>query len=400
MEKFGEIAKAGKNFVCGLYNNQPNLVIPIISDIHKFWWDDFCNPGNDPEAPPLPPPPKPLFNGGQCPVLYEVTTNGVYFTTPTDAGRPLGENKNFVYGPIVGVKTVRAGSAASGASITHYIEAKNSAGQPTDYRFAGSGGGVGVWRGYAFITGIKRMDNQPDNCGNPRPDFPPVSPAPPSGVVSPPITIVNNDNTTTEINFNFAPIPLPVPPIIAFPKLVINIEKLGAEVNVKIPVEFNFDGTINIGTGGGGGGFGQPDRDEINNIKNVINNNNEKITNIKNEITNITNNNNNAPPKPADYLPPRTNLPPGEHQQSYLAFVELSLTQVPVNAKTQSGKTASDVLYAGWFEWRRAGYNTPREPIHFKKNVFVAPKGVDGFAYTLYNGFVGTATAVSNKEKV
>lgn len=400
MEKFGKIAKAGKNFVCGLYNKFPQEIIPVIGDIQKFWWDDFCNPGNDPEAPALPPPPKPLFNGGQCPVLYEVATNGVYYTTATGGGFPMGENKLFAYGPIIGIKSVRTGSAASGAAIEHFVEAKDSAGQPRDYRFAGSGGGTYVWKGYAFVTGIRRTDGRADNCGDPRPSFPVGSPAPPGGYTSPPITIVNNDNTTTDINFTFTPPALPVPPIIAFPKLVINIEKLGAEVNVKIPVEFNFDGTINIGTGGGGGGFGQPDRDEINNIKNVTNNNNEKITNIKNEITNITNNNNNAPPKPADYLPPRTNLPPGEHTQSYLAYVELDLIQVPVNAKTQSGKSAPDVLYAGWFEWRRNGRVTPREPIHFKKNVFVAPKGVDGFAYTLYNGFTGTATAVSNKEKI
>jgi len=256
-----------------------------------------------------------------------------------------------------------------------------------------------VWKGYTYIVSVRRVDGQPDNCGQPPKAFPDTSPAPPDGFTSPPTPIVINDNDTININYNFKPPTMPTPPALALPPIVINYlsPSLNPEFNIPITFDFKINPTINLGEGGGE--FNQDDRDKIENINNNTTNMGDKITNIKNEITNITNIDNNAPSDPDDFDPPVEDQAPGEYEQSYLAAVQVKLTKVPVNAKTQSGNTAPDVLYAGWFEWRQAGYCVPRQPIHFMDNVFLAPKGVDGFAFTLYTGYEGTATSIINKEK-
>ena len=91
---------------------------------------------------------------------------------------------------------------------------------------------------------------------------------------------------------------------------------------------------------------------------------------------------------------------PGQYQVDYLVAVEVTLTAVPVNIRSQEGNAAPDVLYAGWFEFMRAGKALPRENIHFRQGVFIAPTGVDGYAFTLYTGVQGTAVAITKKEKV
>ena len=75
-----------------------------------------------------------------------------------------------------------------------------------------------------------------------------------------------------------------------------------------------------------------------------------------------------------------------------LSFVRVTLTQIPINARTQDGDGADNVIYAGWFEFRSDSFNFPRQPIHFGLSTFIPPEGSTGYAYTLYNGFSGFAT--------
>lgn len=400
MGDFNNIADAGKAFACALYKAQPNAIIPNpISDALFHVWDEFCGNGEPPGS--LPPPPAPLFQGGQCPVRYEVKCNGVNFNSIDSTGSPAGETIAFPYGPISGVKSVRTGGGSS-FSVAHFIVAKSSTGQPQDYGIGGSSGtGAWIWKSYRFITSLKRVDNQPDNCGNSAPGYPETSPPPPGGFTSPPTAITFNNGDTKNYTFNFTPPSPPALPAVVLPPIVINYFRPQINPEINIPLNFNFDGTVNFGTpGGGGGGFGQPDRDIINNINNVNNSNNTNITKINNDLRNTYNITNNKPRDPSTFLPPVTNKPPGKHDKTFLAAVEIQITQVPANAKMQSGNTAPRVLYAGWFEFQRAGKSLPREPIHFDGSVFLAPSGVDGYAFTLYTGYQGVATEIINKEAI
>lgn len=83
--------------------------------------------------------------------------------------------------------------------------------------------------------------------------------------------------------------------------------------------------------------------------------------------------------------------PKEETEIEGIAYVAVILTGVPKNAKRQFGDGAPDVIYAGWFEWKRKDYYFNRQPIHFQNCMFKPPEGADGYAYTLYNGFKGFA---------
>lgn len=78
----------------------------------------------------------------------------------------------------------------------------------------------------------------------------------------------------------------------------------------------------------------------------------------------------------------RDNLP-------LLERVTLTLAMQPSKGRIQSGVDGPDVIYCGWFEFKQNSFHFPRRPIHFERNVFDAPSGADGFAFTLYYGYTG-----------
>lgn len=81
-----------------------------------------------------------------------------------------------------------------------------------------------------------------------------------------------------------------------------------------------------------------------------------------------------------------------------LRFVEVILDSIPQNASSQWGDDGPNIYYAGWFEFQADGRNFPRRPIHFQLNIFDAPEGATGYAYTLYQGFTGRANVYTIDE--
>lgn len=395
-----QIAKAAKDFACTLYRNQPGALIPTpMSDALHLVWDNICSyPGN----PGLPTKPAPPIQGAQCPcVLYNVRIRFVFDGDTSPGEQPaVGTNDIQVFGAVGATRLVDRVVLPNGmvqARIEISCRGKsgeNCTAQPV-WRLA-----MDTITGYISHTVINmgRVDGGADNCGTLPDKFPDAPAPPPGGYLSPPVNFTFNDGSNIQVNFNLKPPLPPIAPVFNLPPVIINLIKPTA--NFDIPITFNFDGTVNFGKGGDGGDFSQDDRDMINNIKNVTNNLGDTVNNIQNDINNVTNYNNNKPPNPDDFELPPPPKPPGEHEKSYLAAVEINLIQIPRNAKTQSGDGAPNIVYAGWFEWRREGKYTPREPIHFQNSVFLAPKGIDGYAWTLYDGFTGTAQEIVNKEKV
>ena len=396
MSNFDKIVQSGKDFACGLYRAQPGALIPTpFSDLLHQIWDGFCgDPPRDPSN--LPPPATEPFQGGQCCNSYYTTYGIVNYT-----GDLNPSERTFISdspGTVTGVfdELTTDGSAR----VYFLIRTLCNGTQLRTDLFSIS---VTVPNVVVKITRVE-VTRGLDNCGNPPKNYPPSPPPPPGGFTSPPTPITFNDNTTNNYIFNFTPPAAPSKPALAPPPVVINFTNASLNADFKIPITFNFDGTINFG--GGGTGYNQDDRDKINNINNTTNNTNNSVTNINNstsqiktDINNFVNVVNNQPPKPEDFNPPKPAVLPGTYEADYLAAVEITLTSYPKNIRSQEGGDAPDVLYAGWFEFMRAGKALPREPIHFEKGVFVAPTGVDGYAFTLYTGVEGKAVAITKKEK-
>jgi len=399
MGNYSEIADAAKTFACTLYKNQPGALIPTpFSDALHQVWDTFCGDFPPINNPGLPAPAAPPFSGGQCNCI-EYRVNYTYFRSafPTN---PFNASA-LVWGPVQGIEFSYPANRVFRVSII-CKGAKPSACGIAGTKVTGTEGGLNVGETITSvkITSVAIEAGGADNCGSLPSNYPPAPPPPVGGYTSSPVAITFNDNTVSSYYFNFNPPVLPPLPAKFLPPIVINYFNANINPEFKIPITFNFNGSINFGDAGSGISFNQDDRDNITTIKSITNNTNSITTSIKNEITNSTNIINNKPRDPNDFNPPITNQPPGEYSQTFLGAVQIVLTQVPKNAKTQSGDGAPDVIYAGWFEWKQAGFKLPRQPIHFLDNIFLAPKGVDGFAYTLYTGFNGKATSIINKEKI
>ena len=110
----------------------------------------------------------PNFSGGQCPVLYNVTT--IWRTFGVSRNNPETFS---VFGAIEGTWTERQTffpSSPGYANFRHYVRAKDANGLTKDYLRGGGDSDINTVFGETFeITSITRADNQLDNCGNPQP---------------------------------------------------------------------------------------------------------------------------------------------------------------------------------------------------------------------------------------
>lgn len=68
-------------------------------------------------------------------------------------------------------------------------------------------------------------------------------------------------------------------------------------------------------------------------------------------------------------------------------WIEIELTTIPVNAKTQWGVDAPDVYYAGWYSIGSFGCGGDRKPVHYQRNIYPMLEGARLFSYTLTSGY-------------
>lgn len=199
-------ANAAANAVCGLYANAPSGLLPSLGDplgvgaFTQGLLDDLCRPRNQ-----VPPDPVLPFQGGQCPVAYDVSYvwQGGSNTGGSGTTRVIGK---------VGKVTV---ALQTEAGQFKYYRADFPHANGT---FNIVSGGFGLDEGKqpitASITSVVRADGQPDTCGNPAPVYPTREPVPsdytplpvpiktPSGIVNIPITIIP---TLVKPELNFRP---------------------------------------------------------------------------------------------------------------------------------------------------------------------------------------------------
>ena len=170
-----------------------------------------------------PPPPAPPFTGGQCSTKYRVEVR--WTATDPQTGDPLG---SFIisdyWGPILGVRTQKPSITYDPNGGDCYIRChgrgSNLTPLPTPLEFR-----IGA-QPYNdvnyFIFSITRLDNQPDNCGDPAPIVPPYNA--PDFSIDGDITYTNNDGIDITI-----PVGILIAPV-----------KVDANFNLTVPVKFTF----------------------------------------------------------------------------------------------------------------------------------------------------------------
>jgi len=364
------LANGAANFTCQLYVDYPWYMQgrAVFGDYAKGFWDEMCS--KRPPGLPSPPPPPP-FLGGQCPTVYEI-----YVGYNSQGSDYTNQRVGRLFGPIEGTRRVASSyrpDIFDGIQILchgAYNDAYSQRSQDAQW--------VEVVyvprRGFTYynIERLVRVDGLPDNCGDLPTDYPHITP---------PL-----ERLTTNINVQLSTgIAYSIPVTLN----TTNNNKYNLEVDAPdLRLTFDFGGVT----------FSS------NPVYNRINKSYDQSLVLGNQVTNLaqnfnafTNNSNNlslswnlgsftATSKAG------SSAEGDEQKQSNLAYVTLDLTQVPVNAKTQEGEKAQDILYAGWFQFVAEGYYYPREPIHFRKSVFRAPLGATAYSYTLYKGFEANVT--------
>lgn len=381
-----KLADGAADFACGLYRDFPGALInPVplpLRDFGSGFMDSLCGS----RQPGLPLPPVPGFTGGQCQTTYTVVTRRV---TPSTTGNApsISGGTSTVPGKLNGLQMT--GLADSGTRKTWVLSYVNSSGITDTIP-------VGTYsiNTQVSIQSVTRADGLADNCGDRTPGFPDSIIPPGRGVGDAPIT--KNDGVTINVPIVYAPI---TPTLNVTPSFNFNLGGLDFNFNlggVTIENPLNPSDPVNRDFLPPGSG------DTINDIGDTVTNIGDTVTNIGDTINNINDNVNDIKDTPCEcpefnpdeVVPdPKTEDDPKEEENDpTIESVEITLTSIPRNARSQFGDDAPDVIYAGWFEWKRGDFCFPREPIHFEQTIFKNVVDADGFGYTLYQGFRGKHT--------
>jgi hypothetical protein len=352
-----KIAQGAANFACGLYRNYPEWAKGTgpAKNVLDGLWNDLCSP----RPPGLPSGAKP-HGGGMCDgVVYGFRYKCYPFGggSPVIIGAGFGGDPFTYWGPIGGVSIRNNADRTQGEIWLEHRGDDNNTILPFANYFTYP---TSPFEKVELIE-LRRMDGQPDTCGNYPGGYPGGSGSP----------------SLSELSTNL-PISLPSGIDIDLPIGLVAVDiDAGITLSVgSIPVTIDFGGLtfapeFNIGGGDGGNG-GEGDGKYI----------------------------------PSHISPNASNYDEGDGGEGEsggedgipnIKWVTVSLTTIPSNAKKQFGMGAPDIIYAGWFEWRASGKCLPREPIQFAENIYQAPDGVDGYAYTMQSGYKAQAIVYTEK---
>lgn len=396
------LARAGRNALCTLYNNTPQWLLPdAFGDpggiLARGFYDNICRPD-------FPPPslPTPDFTGGQCPVQYEVSYT-VFANNTFNPANPFSTAGTLVvFGTIKGSKVEQVSAQWN----VYLLSGANGAPGNTVQNTLASISTV-YTTPVVTITGISRLDGLPDNCGDPTP-------------------VDDRTPDVTDIEYNYdidiGGQTLNVPVVVIRPELQVDVNfRPEVVVNVGgIDVNFNLDGiTFNVPvdvnnpfpddyplpdprpdpptrppSGGGGGGGDCPDVDlepVLTAVANVQGTADEILTKVD-QLLDCDR---------CDALPINssmyTSLSFGTANSATYSlnedaeWVTLNLVDIPDNARIQFGMNAPDVRYSGWYAFKTGNATMTRYPVHYVGNAMRVPDGATAFSYTLYTGHTAQA---------
>lgn len=246
-----QIADAAAEQICGLYGKSPSSVVRTIPfgsgtiDNARPILSDLCE-----NIAPTPPPPQSQFSGGQCSnVLYRVSFNcklkGEYsgdgsitvvdFPAIDDLYGPISGGSLSTPGEIVRSQGIVQGFSKGLIGSTGKFNQRTPPGTP----FQVIGSSQFEIQSIA-ITGIARLDGQPDTCGNVSPSYPPSNALPNDLDGSKTIVIAPNTSVTVPVRV----VPTFAPTANIF-KPEFNINVGGINVNISAG-GFTFSPTVQI----------------------------------------------------------------------------------------------------------------------------------------------------------
>lgn len=395
----GQLVGKARDAACNLYSQYPGAWANAypgdpVASFQRGFLNDLCRGKSNPA------PPKTDYEGGQCPVVYNVTG----FTRFKGAGNnvPFGTQ---VQGPLgaVGVRRNNINPAfqgyaigTNGGSSFVFLSAQwdDASGNPYE----------------AFeITSVSRVDGQPDTCGSPPPEWENPDAVPPPEAYEPPGgDITYDDGTKRPVNVRITPFFINGRLVVDVGGITVNFDLGG--VTLKFP-----DGVAPADECPC-----EPDpritsiADNVSDIRNKTNNIpgikdraeeiNETTKEIKEETERILDEIEKLPkpikpPDSPDYeSEEKTPQAPKEEEGiERFKWLKVTLTKLPSKSKQILETNGQIVTYCGWVEWKAKGYGLPREQVQYPVSIFPVPEGVDGYAYTLTNGAEGYATVIKEK---
>lgn len=412
-----QAGNAAREFVCGLYETYPYGLLGGLNETGKVltgtrgMLDEMCRPLNK-----IPPPAQPNFTGGQCKnILYQVrvptVTIGVYnFGFREDPQ----ENVTEIYGPIgtVGMTGIRILEYQGQFLKTFsdlYVDAfeQISPGVFGPIRFTMQRYTQAANRGFASVGAVRviRFDGQPDNCGNPKPSYPPSLPP------------VNKFTNTT--NINIAPNVSVAVPVTIIPTVIAPITNVfRPEFNVRV-------GDIDVNLSPDGVRFSDPqplppgpniifdpritlppavtipgDDDPAISIdlSPVL----DRLDEIEEEIEECCDRNHPFEALPIDRVvtAPLGSGNSGIVQLPPKAFRVVTTITSPIGKiNTQSGDGSPSVYFAGWSWFEVDGGMSERTPIDAAVKSFEPPARSSGkFAWKLQKDYTCSVTVYSSNK--
>lgn len=184
---FGATVQDKYRKACDAWSNGPDWVTGL-SPQGRAAFSNFCGPyleGNGSGDPVLGSDP-PAFTGGQCVgVTYRVGgtfTGGtlVFCSNGFEQPDPTQQIEDFVtvnaVGPVSSIRTVEIAPGCRGGAGRWGFEIVDANGTRTiELR---NGASVTSWKGYSVAAALRRLDGQPDTCGDPPPPPPVIRPNP------------------------------------------------------------------------------------------------------------------------------------------------------------------------------------------------------------------------------
>lgn len=201
---------------------------PPLNQIPNLWRRALC----DRDAPEPEPPP---FTGGQCPVFYFITTRLAFTQISTgDEFDSTAEFASAVLGPISQTRR-RVGN-------NEVLFAVSPDGTETALR---SSNAITNDITTLTIVSVRTANGTPDNCGNPDPEYPPLTP--PDVTIPRDIEYEDADGVTVvvPVTFEFARTQIDVEANVIIPFTL----NFSPELNITGTV--NIDGEVNFNFGGG-----------------------------------------------------------------------------------------------------------------------------------------------------
>lgn len=371
------VGKAVGRYVCAIYNDYPDFLtgapidaVGYVSSFRRSLLENLCGPSN------APPPPTAQFPGGQC-VCSRYTGQAVVSFQFYESGQLKTTTVTFgldLWGPISEFSLEPGSSGGVNLVCVCGGFGNQLCVQPPTLKNCGFIGG-GLNHKVVSVS-LAPLSGYPDNCGS--------NPAPP-----PPSPSESDFNQTFILNVgpNNVSVPFNFTKVSVNPSFPMNLD-----VRLKFDTSFENNPDNDIILNFGPEGVTGPDQPSLPPSKQPVVTVDIPVHLDVDASTNINN---------YDEDVDDEDDPKDKEDIVRLGFVEVVLTVVPKNVASQWGgpNGAPDVLYAGWFEFKRKSYAFPRQPIHFLKSVFKAPLGADGYAYTVYEGFQAYAVTYTYKEE-